>query len=261
MAAPSVPFTTLAAREMVAGGPFPSSALTSLYNNTVHLEEWMGKDYTAAQDHDHNTLNSAPVALPGNWNLITDPFPQTSGMAAMYRWHLSGAVTQELTGLSFTRKGDAAWSLIFDATDSTASRKVLGSGADLTISVCVVATAALTAGAMQFGFVDGDSYDFMDGTVATIHYTDLTTTWRRFWAASTSVTVAESCGVLLKCPLTFTGGSVKVSAIACNTGTTLGHVTWPPDVIFNSYSYSNAGEVPVLQANMVPSSATRLEVA
>ena len=63
MAPPSKNFTIIADSAIDADSPITEDLMTDFRDNDIHLEEWLGLSYTAAQDHDHNGTNSARVAL------------------------------------------------------------------------------------------------------------------------------------------------------------------------------------------------------
>lgn len=58
MAAPSKNFTTILDTQIDADSPLDTTLLTSIRDSLIHLEEWLGLSYTAAQDHDHDGTNS-----------------------------------------------------------------------------------------------------------------------------------------------------------------------------------------------------------
>lgn len=62
MAAPSKAFVSITDSQVDANSPVDTVLMTGLRDNGIHLEEWLGHSYTAAQDHDHNGTNSALVA-------------------------------------------------------------------------------------------------------------------------------------------------------------------------------------------------------
>ena len=63
MAAPSKSFTVITDARIDADSPWTEDVTTDLRDNDIHLEEWLGKNYTAAVDHDHDTVNSKAVTL------------------------------------------------------------------------------------------------------------------------------------------------------------------------------------------------------
>ena len=63
MAAPSKAWVVVADTQVDADSPLDTTLVTALRDDTVHLEEWLGKDYTAAQNHDHDGTNSAKVNM------------------------------------------------------------------------------------------------------------------------------------------------------------------------------------------------------
>jgi len=63
MAVPSKNFTIIADSAIDADSPITADLMEDFRDNDIHLEEWLGLSYTAAQDHDHDGVNSAVVAL------------------------------------------------------------------------------------------------------------------------------------------------------------------------------------------------------
>lgn len=64
MPAPSKNFTVIADTAIDVDSPIDETLMTRLRDNDIHLQEWLGKNYTAAEDHDHDGVNSK--LLPGN---------------------------------------------------------------------------------------------------------------------------------------------------------------------------------------------------
>ena len=48
--------------------PVDTVLVTALRDNAIHNYEWLGKNYTPAEDHDHNGMNSKllPATIMGN---------------------------------------------------------------------------------------------------------------------------------------------------------------------------------------------------
>ena len=63
MTAPAKNFTVVADTSIDADSPLDVTLMTALRDNDQHLEEWLGKDYTAAQNHEHNGTDSAKVNM------------------------------------------------------------------------------------------------------------------------------------------------------------------------------------------------------
>lgn len=61
MAAPSKTWVTIADTQVDADSPLDTTLITGLRDNLIHLEEWLGSNYTAAQDHEHNGNDSAQI--------------------------------------------------------------------------------------------------------------------------------------------------------------------------------------------------------
>lgn len=67
MTAPSKNFTSIADAAIDSGSPLTAELMTQIRDSLVHLEEWLGKDYIAAQNHSHNGIDSALIAIGPNW--------------------------------------------------------------------------------------------------------------------------------------------------------------------------------------------------
>ena len=61
MTAPTKSFTTFADSAVDPDSPLDTALMTGLRDNDIHLEEWLGMDYAAAQNHDHDGANSKAV--------------------------------------------------------------------------------------------------------------------------------------------------------------------------------------------------------
>ena len=66
MPAPAKSWTAIADTSVDADSPLDETLLTALRNNAEHLEEWLGKDYTAATNHNHDGVNSAAIEIGPN---------------------------------------------------------------------------------------------------------------------------------------------------------------------------------------------------
>ena len=61
MAPPSKLFTVIPDGDIDPDSPLTTGLFTKLRDNDIHLEEWLGLSFVAAQDHDHNGTNSALI--------------------------------------------------------------------------------------------------------------------------------------------------------------------------------------------------------
>lgn len=61
MPAPSKNFTVIADSAVDAESPVDTSLMQALRDNDQHLKEWLGKDYVAEQNHNHDGVNSKSV--------------------------------------------------------------------------------------------------------------------------------------------------------------------------------------------------------
>ncbi len=62
MAAPSKSYTEITDSQVDADSPLDTTLMTSLRDNVAHLKEWLGASYSAEVDHDHDGVNSKPIA-------------------------------------------------------------------------------------------------------------------------------------------------------------------------------------------------------
>ena len=122
MAAPSKVFTVIADSRIDPDSPLDTTLFTDLRNNDIHLEEWLGHSYVAAQDHNHDSVNSARISnfqvwlkdlfASGTFDLTMNtgaiPFPPSfcivvgvaSGGAAAGWYYFVGFATGTGTGAS-----------------------------------------------------------------------------------------------------------------------------------------------------------------
>lgn len=66
MTAPTKSFTTIADSSIDADSPLDETLLTALRDNIEHIKQWLGASFTAAQDHDHDGVNSAAIEIGPN---------------------------------------------------------------------------------------------------------------------------------------------------------------------------------------------------
>lgn len=67
MPAPSKSFTAIPDTSIDPDSPLDTALMTALRDNDIHLEEWLGLDYTAAQNHNHDGVNSALIQVGSNY--------------------------------------------------------------------------------------------------------------------------------------------------------------------------------------------------
>lgn len=58
MTAPTKNFTSILDANIDQDSPVDETLMTQIRDSLVHLQEWLGKDYTAAQNHNHDGVNS-----------------------------------------------------------------------------------------------------------------------------------------------------------------------------------------------------------
>lgn len=65
MAAPSKSFTIIPDADIDPDSPVTTGLMTNIRDDLIHLEEWLGKNFVAAQNHDHDDVNSALLSAFG----------------------------------------------------------------------------------------------------------------------------------------------------------------------------------------------------
>lgn len=63
-------WNTVNATQTDADSPLDTTLMEAIRQNLIHLEEWLGKSYTAGEDHDHDGTNSKLVTSVAD-NAIT----------------------------------------------------------------------------------------------------------------------------------------------------------------------------------------------
>lgn len=84
MPAPSKSWVTIADSQVDADSPLDAVLMTGVRDDLVHLQEWLGYGYTAAQAHTHNGTDSALVTAIGA-DTVTE---------AMIKWASAGGISQ-----------------------------------------------------------------------------------------------------------------------------------------------------------------------
>lgn len=109
MVAPSKNFTVIPDSSVDADSPLTADLMEDIRDNDIHLEEWVGKNYTAAVDHDHDGVNSKSVSLATSFNwLTTTPTILSGGTASAFTdvsiaSHTGGATaTMAIVSVSLT---------------------------------------------------------------------------------------------------------------------------------------------------------------
>jgi len=79
MPAPAKPFTIIADSRIDADSPVTEELMTFIRDNIEHLEEWLGKNYVAAVDHDHDGVNSKLTSVASSIFWLNVPVTKFSG--------------------------------------------------------------------------------------------------------------------------------------------------------------------------------------
>jgi hypothetical protein len=139
MVAPSKIFTVIPDTDIDANSPLDVDLMTSIRDSLIHLEEWLGKNYEAAVDHDHDGINSATVKAYGVYiGETTGSAVATlalTGMDATYEAYIyeidAVPATDDVqlrirTGLSGTyESGGTAYGYVTDALDDVGGTRTI----------------------------------------------------------------------------------------------------------------------------------------
>ena len=79
MPPPAKPFTVIPDTKIDADSPVTEELMTFIRDNIEHLEEWLGKNYTAAVDHDHDGVNSKLTSVGSSIFWLNAPVTKFSG--------------------------------------------------------------------------------------------------------------------------------------------------------------------------------------
>ncbi len=84
MAVPSKNFTNIPDGDIDADSPLTETLMTQIRDSLVHLEEWLGLDYSAAKNHDHDGTNSKKI--PGGAISSSIQSEAAQSISASSRW-------------------------------------------------------------------------------------------------------------------------------------------------------------------------------
>lgn len=261
--------------EYGAGIQWPSTMATAVRNNLIHLEEWLGHSFTAVQNHDHDNANSAFVDPWLADNLILNPCPTAIvvglGEVDIKFWTRSHdyitAVGTNYSGVLLPGQEDESLYQImgYDEEDLR-SQGLFGSrafgsrvGTTFVCSMYAKATAVPTAGLIAFGLADGSITEHMDGCALQVDFTDLETTWKRFWGRMTiSTKRQEDMRFLIHVKRKLTAG-IHVSGFMVHIGKRLLPFTWPNILGMMHDGYANISrKVPVWDKSIALTNAVQL---
>jgi len=100
MASPSKAWVTIADSQVDADSPGDTTLVTGFRDDLVHLREWLGMSYTAAQNHDHDGVNSALSA--GVLDGSVTPAKMSNAAAGDYIIHIN-ADERQTTSTSYVK--------------------------------------------------------------------------------------------------------------------------------------------------------------
>lgn len=279
-------WTTVADWECDDGNLFPSTLLTALRNNALHVREFvLDPDiHTEAISHSHDGSNSGLMMLPSP-NLIPHASlnDQTAG-SSKTEWFYSkgvafgpyngttpGAVMQNAGQYIAIEVGSGDRSDV----DDLASEAAFGAGAELNVSLYARRAATLTEGELHFGLSGagsaarlqdgGDTQtagigdgSFTQGCRGSIHCTDLSTSWKRFYFPCAIGDVENG---LLFAAAVYDGFDGQV-AIDCVQVTLGPHLGWwammPNDKTSADFGFVSHG-VPIFDESVSITNAVRLQ--
>ena len=128
MPAPSKSWVTIVDSQVDADSPLDTILMTGIRDNLIHLEEWIGKTYTAAIDHNHDGINSAvpgPPAIQSSGSQVISASATWTPSAGTYQMVCVAAVAIEIQlyisgawrGFAVNGIREGGWSGIFDGAN------------------------------------------------------------------------------------------------------------------------------------------------
>ena len=163
MPAPSKAWVVVADSQVDADSPLDTTLITALRDDTVHLEEWLGKNYTAAIDHEHDDISSkkinmANISKTGGFELFDDFL----GVGInTFNWALDGTTsisntsTRRLSGVMVTSNAGGVTGGIHTTTKLQFS---LGSSNTLTFETKFRSDAAYSPTELTMGFAEANMF-------------------------------------------------------------------------------------------------------
>lgn len=245
----SHPWDNIAGTDVDPDSPITTGLMTALVSRDDHHYDWIGKDFTPADNHNHDGVNSALIAQASAINLCVDPFPMTSGSdneAEWLEWAAKGGGTTVQSKKGLLMQASGAFGRITLTGNDGYGDQALGSGADLVVALLVMPEGALSTGELRFGLSDGDNSNFMSGGRAIADWTDLpgpTRLWSFFPKSVGSF--STSFDLLVRVTSAF-DAPLSVTAFTVNLGQTLSPMTFPVNGTLASHRYNQCGkgEVP-----------------
>lgn len=124
MSVPSKNFTNIPDGDIDADSPLTETLMTQLRDSLVHLEEWLGVDFVAAKNHDHDGVNSKNIpagaispAVQSEGNQVLSGGATWMPASGVYNYAGGGYVYPELYVDSEWRTGSNGMCSFFDGTN------------------------------------------------------------------------------------------------------------------------------------------------
>lgn len=182
MPAPSYSWTTISNARIDARSPFDVDLATDLRDNLEFLRElYLGSNTTIASvPHTHLGVTDGTVDAVTSDNILVNSAPDDDGVGN--DWTYSEVSIESDRGflVPVTELGYAYQIL---TTRADLSKAMLGTtGGNFVVSLFVKAkTSAPTAGKLSFGLADGSTTAYISGCRADIDFSQVTTSWKRFY--------------------------------------------------------------------------------
>ncbi len=222
----TTPWSAIPLTDIDPDSPLTTGLASAWTNRSQHNFEWIGKNYTPSDNHNHDGANSALLLSAQSVNLINDWHPRAGSESNnIASWSRSGVVYGAAGLTGFGAAGDRASHILGDVSRPSASKTLFGSGGNLVLSVYVYADGPPSAGQLQLGLCDGNSASFA-GAKATFDYTDLVASgWVRLYTLLLGAAVgsghATDVRMLVKVSQTFVGASLTVNVCEALPGNAL----------------------------------------
>ena len=181
MPAPTYSWTTISNARIDARSPFDVDLTTDLRDNLEFLRElYLGSNTTiAAVPHTHLGVTDGAVDAVTSDNILVNSAPDDDGDGDWFTSNVS--IESDRGFLVSTTELASAYQIL--TTRAELSKPMLGTtGGNLVVSLFVKAkTSAPTAGKLSFGLADGSATAYITGCRADIDFSQVTTSWKRFY--------------------------------------------------------------------------------
>lgn len=244
MTAPSKNFTSVPDASIDVDSPWTQEVTTQYRDNDIHLEEWLGASYTAAQDHNHDGVNSALIEVGPNFQrngsfesglTVGWDFTQYTGGSYVINssQEMDGQYCVAITSTSTVNGGGDGTSANFTPVSP---------GAMYALRVCVKASVINVSSRAEFIWYDDTQSQISTSTV--------------YSATDTNTTMAIR-GAAVKAPTNAKFAKVKLTGGVPGSGSATGTIYFDGVIFFAGHNgYVDVGTTYTFASSTVTQTTT-----